>query len=164
MIHHLPIWIEEPAARKKITSLAGNLFKIRLHKDLIAEVPGIRDIKLRLKKIRQDNREHMSRLAEEFVLNVIKKYPGVKVQSAADAKEAIEYIAQYSDGMSTISINNWSVANQELKPGLVDKGFDVVNSYLDEFDVQEGGISEYWKIPCLLQKGLIGAQIPLCNR
>ena len=71
-----------------------------------------------------------------------------------DNVDAMTYITQISDGASTVSINNSSIVTQELKPGLIDNGFTVINSYVNEFEVNKKEIRDYWDLPQLFDKNL----------
>jgi heterodisulfide reductase subunit C len=73
----------------------------------------------------------------------------VTIKSAADSAEALSYIAEISDGIKTVSINNSRSVTQELKPGLLSNGFTVIESYFDEFEFKEKDRKslEYWELP-----------------
>jgi L-lactate utilization protein LutB len=157
MAKDLPIWIEEPKARKKADLLAQNLFKVGRQQVLLSKTTSIHDVKQQLKRIREYARDNLNQLTEELKVNLSQRYPQVKIKSAVDDAEAIKYIVGISDGMDTISTNNSSVISRELKPGLIAEGFKVVNSYLSEFDVNEKTILDYWDLPCLLENELMGS-------
>jgi len=48
------------------------------------------------------------------------------------------------------------MSGQELKTGLITTGFTVIDSYLDEFDVKGRKIHDYWDLPHLFDKNLVG--------
>lgn len=137
--------------------MAKKLSKGRGEAAPIPEMAGIDDLKRQLKKIREYTRDHMDSLAEELETNLCQKYPQVAVKSVSDDAEAIEYITEISDGTDIISTNNSGVVCRELKPGLIASGFTVINSYLDEYDVEERKILDYWSLPRLFDSNLRGA-------
>ena len=157
MAKDLPIWIEEPRSRKKADLLARNLFKIGRQQVLPSETTSVHDVKQQLKKIREYARDNLNQLTEELKANLSQRYPQIKILSAVDDAKAIEYIIGISDGIDSISINNSSVVSRELKPGLIANGFKVFNSYLNEFEVKERTIIDYWDLPCLLENELMGS-------
>lgn len=156
MNRDLPIWIMEPELAEKRDLAARKLLQGGQKAALIPETPAIDDIKQQLKKIREYARDNIDPLIEELKTSLSQKYPQVRVKSASNKIEAIRYIAEISDGINIISTNNSSVVNQELRPGLIANGFTVINSYLNEFDVEERKILDYWDLPRLSDKNLIG--------
>ena len=153
----LPIWIREPGSRDRRDLLASKLSRGKREVAIIPEPASTDELKRQLKQIREYTRDNMSSLAEELKANLHQKYPQAKVKSASDAAEAIAYISDISDGTNTISTNNSSVVCRELKPGLITRGFTVINSYLKEFDVKERNVLDYWSLASLLDSNLTGA-------
>lgn len=151
----LPIWIMEPDTAEKRRSVATKLNAARGEAPDIGETASTRDIKRRLREIREYARDNISSLVKELQTNLAQKYPGVKIKSARDAAEAVNYIAEAADGTKTVSINNSAVVSQELKPGLISDGFKVITSYLNEYDIGEKKVRDYWDLPHLLEKNLI---------
>lgn len=156
MSKDLPIWIMEPELTEKRDLAARKLLEGGQKKAHIPQTPSLDDIKQQLKGIREDALSQIDHLTRELKANLNQKYPGVKVTQARDEAEAVGYITRISDGTRTISINNSSVVSQELKPGLLASGFNVINSYLDEFEVKERKILDYWDLPRLEEKNLSG--------
>ena len=152
----LPIWILEPELAEKRDLSARKLFEGGQKAALIPEILSIDEIKRQLRESREYARNNINSLAEELETNLSQKYPQVRVKSAFDNIEAVRYITKISDGINIASINNSSIVTQELKPGLITNGFTVINSYLDEFDVKERKILDYWDLPQLLDKNLMG--------
>ena len=153
----LPIWILEPELTEKRDSSARKLFEGGQKTAAIPETVSIDDVKRQLREAREYARSSINSLAEELKANLSQKYPQVKVSSAADDIEAVEYITRASNGLDVISINNSGIVAQELRPGLTANGFTVVNSYLNEFDVSERGLLDYWDLPRLSEKNLMAA-------
>ena len=133
----LPIWIMEPELTGKGVSSARKLFEISQKPVLVPETVTIDDIKQKLRKLRQHASDNINSLVTELKTNLSQKYPQVRVKSASDNIEAVKYITEISDGINIVSINNSSIVTQELKPGMVANGFTVVNSYLNEFEVEQ---------------------------
>ena len=127
----LPIWIMEPEQTEKRDLAARKLFEGGQKAAHIPETVTIDELEQQIKKIRQYTTDNISSLIEELKTTLGEKYPEVKVKSAVDNVDAVTYIAERSDGISTVSTNNSSIVTQELQPGLTDSGFVVINSYLN---------------------------------
>lgn len=151
----LPIWVIEPDTAEKRRAVATKLNISRGKSPDTVETASPRDLKRRLKEIREYARDNISTLVKELETNLTQKYPGVKIRSARDAAEAVKYIAGAAGGTKTVSINNSSIVTQEFKPGLIMNGFEVINSYLDEYQINEKNVRDYWDLPHLLEKGII---------
>ena len=154
MSKDLPIWIMEPEQTEKRDLSARKLFEGGQKAAYIPETASIDELEQQLKNVRQYAQANISSLVEELKTGLAEKYPKVKVKSAVDNVDAMTYIAQISDGASTVSINNSSIVTQELKPGLIDNGFTVINSYVNEFEVNKKEIRDYWDLPQLFDKNL----------
>ncbi|HEY31842.1 MAG TPA: lactate utilization protein [Dehalococcoidia bacterium] len=152
----LPIWILEPELTEKRDSSARKLFEGGQRTPHIPETISIYDIKRRIRAVREYARNNLDMFVAELKNNLKQKYPQVKVKSAQDSTEAVEYITRVSDGLNVVSINNSSIVAQELRPELTATGFTVVNSYLNEFDVEKRSILDYWDLPRLSDKNLLG--------
>ena len=156
MNQDLPIWIMEPELTQKRDLSARKLFEGGQKKALIPETPSIDDIKQQLREIREHARQNINSLVEELQTNLGHQYQQVEVKLAADNIEAVRYITEISDGIGIVSTNNSSIVSQELKPGLLANGFTVINSYLDEFEAKKREILDYWDLPGLRDKNLLG--------
>ncbi len=156
MVKDLPIWIMEPDQKRKRAAVAQKFVETRQEAPVTPETPIVDDIKKQLREIRKYARENIAALVKELKTTLRQKYPQLKVKSALDSAEAVRYITEISDGIDTISINNSSVVIQELKPGLIDNGFTVINSYLNEYDVKRREVLDYWDLPRALDVDLVG--------
>jgi len=154
MSKDLPIWIMEPEQTEKRDLSARKLFEGGQKAAHIPETASIDELEQQLKNVRQYAQANISSLVEELKTSLAEKYPKVKLKSAVDNVDAVTYIARISDGASTVSINNSSIVTQELKPGLIDNGFTVINSYVNEFEINKKEIRDYWDLPQLLDKNL----------
>jgi len=143
----LLIWIVEPKLTEKEKLSAARLFEATHGITSVAETISIDDIKQQLKEIRRDARDNASSLLEELRTTLSQKYPKVKVKLAEDNVDAATYISEIAEGANTISTNNSSIVTQELKPELIKRGFMVINSYADEFHIEERKIHDYWELP-----------------
>ena len=152
----LPIRILEPELREKRILTAKKLYQLGQKNVPSSKIIGIKEIKQELRRIREYSRSNINSLTAELQTTLRLKYPKVNVTAAADNIEAVNYITGISEGIKTISINNSSVIVQELKPDLSANGFTVVNSYLDEFDIKKKEILDYWSLPRMLDKDLMG--------
>jgi L-lactate utilization protein LutB len=156
MNQELPIWIMEPELTQKRDLSARKLFEGGQKKALVPETPSIADIKQKLREIREQARQNINSLVNQLQTNLGQKYPRVKLKLAVDNIEAARYITEISDGIRIVSTNNSSIVSQELKPELLANGFTVVNSYLDEFEVKQRELLDYWDLPGLQDKNLWG--------
>jgi len=154
MSEGLSIWIMEPELAEKRDLSARKLVESGQKAALIPEPVSIENVKPQLREIREYTRNNINSLVEELKTNLSQKYPQVRVKSAFDNIEAIGYITEISDGIDTISTNNSGIVTQELRPGLITKGFTVINSYLNEFDIRERKALDYWDLPCLFDRNL----------
>ncbi|TAK31602.1 MAG: lactate utilization protein [Chloroflexota bacterium] len=159
----LPIWIVEPGGRERQRSAARMLSQVGQGNASAAETIDIAEARQRLMGVRQHTRENLDVLVEQLRAALERNYPAVKVKEAGDGAEAISYIARAAEGMKVVSTNNSSTVAQELKPGLLTKGFSVVNSYVCEFESGESHIEDYWDLPRLQGWGLT-ANIEVARR
>ena len=152
----LPLWLVEPESREKRNLTARKLFDFSRKTILTSPPPDLAELKQRLKEIREYSRQNINSLLEEFKTNLSRKYPQVAVKFAAGSAEAVEYISQIAEGIEVVSTNKSGVVREELEPGLRARGFTVINSYWEEFEIKEGKIRDYWDLPRLLDKSLSG--------
>ncbi len=152
----LPIWIIEPAQTEKRDLAALKLVKGGQKAADVTSTITIEGLEQQLKTIRRYARDNIYSLADELKMTIDSVFPDIKVKSAVDNVDAVRYLTEISDGTDTISINNSSIVTQELMPGLTNSGFTVINSYLDEFDMKENEVHDYWDLPRLLEKDLTG--------
>jgi len=156
MSRDLPIWILEPEQTETRELTARKLLEGGQKRAYLPEAASLDEVKQQLKRIREDAASNIDQFSRELETNMRLKGE-IKLKKAVDNTEAVSYIARISDDIKTISTNNSSIVTRELKPGLIVNGFTVVNSYLNEFDVEERKILDYWDLPHLEEKNLIGS-------
>jgi L-lactate utilization protein LutB len=156
MSSDLPIWILEPELEDKISASAGRLSDRSKHSQPAAGASPVEDVKQRLRELRLKSRDNITGLTAKLLESLKNNHPELRVKSAADSSEAVGYIAEISDGIKIVSINNSSVINREIQPGLEKNDFRVINSYLNEYDVSERKIQDYWDLPRFLDRNLLG--------
>jgi len=143
-----PIWIVEPSAREKRRQFSRILISR-------GSPPDLEAIKLRLRELREHSlHEHTSLLAE-FKDNIT-RYPGIQFKPAGDAEEAADYIQEVAQRTQSIIVNRSSIVTNELKPRLERRGFCVAEPYYAEFHFFENRVRDYWDLPYLLRKELVG--------
>ena len=157
MTDRLPVWIVEPDPVEKWNQWSKKFSQSKTNPDALQESIDIDAVKQQLKEVRQFSKENNSKLIEELKSSLSQRYPGVKIQSAINSFEAINYIKQIANGINNISINNSRSITQELKPGLISDGFVVIDSYYDEINVEELEGVDYWEMPRLLANNLTGS-------
>jgi len=145
----------EPEATDKRRSVANKLNAARCKASQETTGASTSDIKQRLREIREYSRDHIISLGKELENTIAKKYPGVRVLSAQDAAQAVNYISKAAGETRNVSVNKSSIITQEIKPGLVSQGFMVTSPYSSEYDVDEKKVCVYWELPHLLEKGII---------
>ena len=150
----LPIAIMEPSYRTRARSTANKLVGWLLEAPAVPQPLSIDEVKQHLRGLREYSRDHMDELADQLRTILAEKYPGVRVKTAADSAEAVEYIAGNSDGINIVSTSNSRVVDQEVRPGLISRGYTVINSYLDEFDVEGKETRDVAEIPVLYEKDM----------
>jgi L-lactate utilization protein LutB len=152
----LPICILEPELREKRILTAKKLSHFGQEAIPSPKVLDIKEIKQELRRIREYSRININSLTAELQNTLSQKYPSIKVTAANTNIEAVKYITGISEGIKTVSINNSSAVVQDLKPALSASGFTLINSYLDEFDIHKKEIMDYWALPRMLDKDLLG--------
>jgi len=142
------ISIVEPSANEKRRQFSRTLIGK-------GDLPDLEAIKSRLRELREYSlREHAS-LLEEFKDNIT-RYSDIQFKSAYDAEEAADYIKEVALGTQNIIVNRSSIVTNELKPSLERRGFHVAEPYYAEFHFFENRIRDYWDLPNLLRKDLVG--------
>lgn len=157
MKENLQIIVIQPDIAEKREYAAKAICKSRRRNaKILSPKLTIEEVKERLKNIRRGAVQGAVTLAQDLKSDLNRKYPQIKIFQASDSTDAVNYISGIADGINVISTNNSSVVSQELTPGLRDKGFNVINSYLDEFHVETKKIRDYWDLPRMEQKNIMG--------
>lgn len=136
----------EPERTEKRATMARKLLEVGQPPSVPAKL-SLDEIKQRLRSIREDSRDNNAELVKQFQATLAARYPDVKVTLAADGTGAADYIDSISGTTRTLSVNNSGIVAQELKPELAARGYNVINSYIDEFDAKEKKIQDYWALP-----------------
>jgi len=153
MSNALPIWIVEPEQTDKRELAALKLSRGGQKSAHIPPSVSVPELKSKLRRLRESTRDNIDSLATAFQTAIKERYPNAKVEFAADAADAVEYVTRTAGDIRTVSTNN-SVTVNDLKDDLVKNGFIVVNSYRHEFEVKERKILDYWDLPRLLDNNL----------
>ena len=153
MSDNLPISIVEPEQTEKRELAALRLSRGGQKAAHIPHPITVPELKQQIRALREDSRAGTDSLVSTFEATLKHRYPGVKVYSAFDANAAVDYVSMNIGDTDTISTNN-SAAIQELKPGLIRSGFSVINSYRNEYKIEEKKLLDYWDLPRLLDKNL----------
>jgi Fe-S oxidoreductase len=109
--------------------------------------PTFEDVKKRLKEIRKDSMSHLNTLVKKLASSLAAS-PDIKSTFARDARQAVETIKGIARG-TKIAINNSAVIHNELMPALVSSGYNVIESYYDEFKPFDNNSGEYWQLPVM---------------
>jgi Fe-S oxidoreductase len=138
----LPVLLMEPVSYGKR----------RLYSEILMEPkrwlqPTLEDVKQRLKEIRDYSLAHLDTLVTKLTASLA-AYPGVEVTFAQDAGQAVEIIRGIARG-AKLAINKSAVIGNELMPTLVASGYNVIESYSDEFEPVDNRSSEYWQLPVM---------------
>jgi Fe-S oxidoreductase len=138
----LPVVLMEPAS-------CG---KRRRYSEILLEPkkwlqPTSEDVKKRLKEMRNYSLAHLDTLVTKLTASLA-AYSELEITFAQDSGQAVESINRIAHG-SKIAINKSSVITNELVPALVDLGYNVIESYYDEFEPFDNKSSEYWQLPAM---------------
>ncbi len=138
----LPVLLMEPVSYSKRRRYSEILMepKRRLQ-------PTLEDVKQRLKEIRNYSLAHLDELVSQLTASLA-AYPEVEIAFAQDARQAVETIRGIAGG-GKIAINKSAVIGSELMPTLVASGYNVIESYYDEFEPFDNRSSEYWQLPVM---------------
>ena len=109
--------------------------------------PTLEDVKQRLKEIRNYSLDHLDELVSQLTASLA-AYPEVEITFARDAGQAMETIRGIAGG-GKIVINKSAVIGSELVPTLVASGYNVIESYYDQFEPFDNRPSEYWQLPVM---------------
>lgn len=138
----LPVLLMEPVSYGKRRRYSEILMepKKRLQ-------PNLEDVKQRLKEIRNYSLDHLDELVSQLTASLA-AYPEVEIAFARDAGQAVETIRGIARG-AKIAINRSAVIGSELVPTLVASGYNVIESYYDQFEPFDNRPSEYWQLPVM---------------
>ena len=109
-------------------------------------LPPSRDsIKERLREIRNDSLEQLDSLVDQMH-SAVAGESRVQVRLASDVGDALEAIREISQG-TKIAISKSAVVANELLPGLVESGSQVIETYYDQFNDFENRFEHPWMLP-----------------
>jgi Fe-S oxidoreductase len=109
--------------------------------------PTLEDVKQRLKEIRNYSLNHLDTLVIQ--LNTcLAAHPEVEMTFAQDVGQAVETIRGIARS-TKIAINKSAVISNELMRPLVASGFNIIESYYDEFRPFDNRSNEYWQLPTM---------------
>lgn len=100
-------------------------------------------IKARLLEIRKKSIKNYEKLSKQFEKSLIKK--GIKTYNATNSKKALEYIKKMANSKKLYV--NKSVVIDELKDEIEKIGFQIIETYKEEFAIDEDlEIKNYWEL------------------
>lgn len=142
-----PLLMVEPAAgqRRAAGIVAGRESRLELE-----------SIKTELGEIRRHCRDNQTSLMEEYKKNLA-QFPRVEWTAVPDVVQAASYVKQVAGRTGLVSINKSNVVVNELRPQLQAAGLQTYVRYFKEFDRFEKKIEDYWELPGLNEKGLVGS-------
>jgi Fe-S oxidoreductase len=138
----LPVVLMEPASYGKRRRYSEILLEPKRWLQ-----PTLEDVKQRLKEIRNYSLAHFDTLVAKLTASLA-AHSEVEITFAQDAGQAVEAIKEIARG-AKIAINKSSVIANELVPTLVASGYNVIESYYDEFEPFDNKSSEYWQLPVM---------------
>jgi len=113
------------------------------------------EILLRLRQIRQSSLENLDALCQRFQQGA-SGYDGVRVVFAENATEAVAYVNSMTKGTREVATNKSTTIN-ELRTGLVEAGYTLVDTYLPQFSQHAelgNRIEYYWQLLTLPDKSV----------
>lgn len=136
----LPVFLSEPLASLK-RQRAGKV----LAQPTKDEPTSLGRVKEQLQRLRQHALQNVENLAK-LLQNSLSQNHGVHVYRAGSAPQAGEYIRQICGSTSTIAVNKSAVVTKEIVPAL-GNGFQIVDSYSDQFPSFQSRFQNYWELP-----------------
>ncbi len=135
------IFLLEPASSPKRHYLAEILSEPK--KPIL---PLAEEAKQRLKEIRSSSIGQVDAMSRQLA-EQLQQDSRAKVSFATDVKDALETIEGVCGDTRTIVINKSAIVGKELRPALADAGYEVVDSYREEFQPFENRFTSYWQLP-----------------
>lgn len=148
-----PVWLVEPSFERKRRRVGRVLLKTSREEE---PYDSLENARRQLREIREKARTNHRTYLERFKTN-LSRYDRLNIANARNVEEAINYIARIAEGTKFISVNKSGVITNELRPQLERQGFRIVDSYYNEFEHFRGKITDYWHLPRLHEKGILGA-------
>ena len=139
------IHVIEPKSQKKLK----RLFRTMVEKQPPPEFDQ-KEAEERLAEIRLyslgNNEALIGQLADRLAI-----LKDVEQVFAADAHIAIEHILRIANGQKDISVNRSDVIRRELYTELKKAGFNIIESYLHEYQKFDPRFNQYWQLPSIDQ-------------
>lgn len=152
-VSNVSILIIEPEQTEKLELAALRFSRGGQRAAHIPPAVPVSELKQRIRQIRETARDDIDSLLPKLEAALRKRFPEARLHDSADASDAVDYVTRTAGAVRAISTNN-SVAVHELRPGLLANGFEVINSYHNEFRVSERKLLDYWDLPRLLDKDI----------
>lgn len=116
------------------------------------------EVLLRLRQVRQSSVNNLGSFCQAFQQNA-SQYHGVSTVFAADAAEAVAYIDKVLKEKQEIAVNKSATVN-DLRAGLTEAGYTLVDTYLPQF-TQHAGLENrldyYWQLLALSDRSVWGS-------
>jgi len=138
----LPVLLMEPVSYGK-----RRHFSKMLREPRRGLQPTLEDVKQKLKEIRNYSLTHLDTLVTQLTASLA-AHIEVEMTFARDAGQAVETIREIARN-TQIAINKSAVVSNELKTTLVASGFNIIESYYDEFKPFDNRSIEYWQLPTM---------------
>jgi Fe-S oxidoreductase len=140
--HILPVLLMEPDSKDKR----------RHYSEMFLEPkkwfqPTLEEVKQRIKEIRNDSLTNLEALVTQLNARLA-AHPEVEMTFAQEVGQAVEKIKGIACG-ARIAINKSAVIGNELMRPLVASGFDVIESYYEEFKPFKNLSAKYWQPPTM---------------
>lgn len=136
----IPIEIVNPLTGYKIPQI---LYKFRCREPEFS----LEETLKRLESIRKYTIDNLPTLLQQLK-NTLERYPNIELIYASDAKEAVAALKQICGAYKKLSINKSSTV-EELREQLLENGFELEESYYQEFEnfIPVNERRPYWHIP-----------------
>jgi Fe-S oxidoreductase len=143
----LQVVVVNPSIGSKIPEVLYDIWRFPIKFGQKVPVFDYEEVKRKLKEIREYTAEHVEELLQKLEDVIAEQYPYIKLIHARDATEAVRAIMDLC-GVCKVSINK-SCTVEELRDELVRQGFEIEETYYQEFEGFKP-LSEkipYWKLP-----------------
>jgi len=146
-VRPLQVIVVNPSIGGKIPGILYDVWRFPIYFGRRTPMFDYEGVKEKLREIRRYTVEHMEELIQKLKDTIAERYPHIKLIYAKDAAEAVKAIKDLC-GVCRLSVNK-SCTVEELREELVKQGFEIEETYYEEFEGFKP-LNEkmpYWRLP-----------------